>query len=110
MCAHKPSISWYNTPEAAQPGVYVYFGPEGEVLYIGKSSRDASIGSRLASHDRSKPRAQWREKAENGGSVFFIVTPDEVEAPSLEEYLIREMKPLGNKHGGPRPVPVQSTA
>jgi hypothetical protein len=88
--------SWYGTPESAQPGCYMYYSQEDEALYVGKASLDASIGSRLAAHDRRKPRVPWREKA---ASLLLIVTPNEFEASSLEEYLIDKLHPSGNKLG-----------
>jgi hypothetical protein len=35
-------------------------------------------------------------RAATAASVCLIVTPDAVEAPSLEEYLLKEVKPSGN--------------
>jgi hypothetical protein len=89
--AHTMS-SWHGTPESAEPGCYVYYSQQGEPLYVGKASLDTSIGLQLAVHDHV-PHAPWREKA---ASVLMIITPDEVEAPSLEEYLIGRLHPSGN--------------
>jgi len=87
---------WYHTDESAKPGCYVFYSEDGEALYVGKASLKATIGSRLAAHDRRQPRAPWREKA---ASVIFITVPDAIEASSLEEFLIRELEPIGNVLG-----------
>lgn len=89
--------AWYHTPESAMFGCYVFYSSTGEVLYIGKASLKATMGSRLAAHDRKIPRAQWREKAH---FVQFVSVSEPFEAPSLEEFLILQLRPEGNRIGG----------
>jgi hypothetical protein len=98
---HKPHDmkSWYATPESSKQGCYVFYSKDGEVLYVGKASLSASMGSRLAAHDRRIPRSQWRERA---AFVQFVSVTEPFEAPSLEEFLIERLRPTGNVRG-PKP-------
>jgi hypothetical protein len=89
--------SWYGTPEAARPGCYVFYSQTGEVLYVGKASLTRAVGNRLAAHDHSKPRTSWRERA---AFVQFVSVSEPFEAPSLEEFLVSRLCPIGNIRGG----------
>jgi hypothetical protein len=101
---HEPHsmTSWYASPESAKSGCYVFYSQSGEVLYIGKASLTASMGSRLASHDRAIPRSPWREQA---AFVQFVSVAEPFEAPSLEEFLIEKLRPIGNIRGGRSKAP-----
>lgn len=90
---------WWATPESAKPGCYAAYGSEGELLYVGKASWRASVGGRLASHDHREPRAEWRRLA---AYVQIVTVSEAFEAPSLEEFLIRELRPRHNAIGAPR--------
>jgi hypothetical protein len=89
--------SWYATPESSKQGCYVFYSENGQVLYVGKASLSASMGSRLASHDRRIPRSPWRERA---ALVQFVAVTEPFEAASLEEFLIERLHPTGNIRGG----------
>ncbi|MFZ0042933.1 MAG: exonuclease domain-containing protein, partial [Solirubrobacteraceae bacterium] len=74
------------------PGVYIFRDPSGRVLYVGKS---ISIRSRARAHFApSSPPAAWTEHAE---IVDYRATGSELGALVLENRLIKELKPPGNK-------------
>src|SRR5690606_24313526 len=77
-----------------QPGVYLFLGPEGETLYVGKARvlRDR-VRSYLAARGTS-PRldALLRDAA----GLDFIVTDSVVEALALENRLIKQRNPRFN--------------
>nr|PZN82737.1 MAG: excinuclease ABC subunit C [Acidobacteriota bacterium] len=77
-----------------QPGVYLFLGPEGETLYVGKARvlRDR-VRSYLAARGTS-PRldALLRDAA----GLDFIVTDSVVEALALENRLIKQRNPRYN--------------
>ena len=94
-------------PHAECQGVYCIFSDEGKLLYVGKASMTGTIGSRLSCHF-------WKTKAPNkkyefdgtvegwGGhpsKLFVRVTSESWEAPSLEEFLIKKLRPSGNVRG-----------
>lgn len=90
-------------PNAALPGVYAMFGEELKLLYVGKASGNSSVGNRLGSYftySENKEcnfcHSSWKPR--------FIATATidrefRFEAPSLEEYLIRELSPRWNTQG-----------
>ena len=90
--------AWWGTPESARPGCYAAYGADGDLLYVGKASWRASVGGRLAYHDRREPRAGWRRLAAH---VQLVTVSEAFEAPSLEEFLIRELRPRHNAIGAP---------
>lgn len=79
-------------PESA--GVYMFYGPEQELLYIGKSK-----------HVRTRARSHFSPAAmsENGGfrndvtSVESIATPGELSALLLESAMIKSHSPIHNR-------------
>ena len=88
--------AWWGSPESARPGCYAYFDAAGQILYVGKASMGASLGSRMAAHDHLVPMAPWRQLA---AFVVLIPVSEAFEAPSLEEYLIDRLLPPGNIYG-----------
>jgi hypothetical protein len=103
VCEPHNMKSWYRTPEASKPGCYVFYSDAGEVLYIGKASLTRDVGDRLAAHDYRKPRASWRKQA---AFVQFVSVSEAFEAPSLEEFLLTRLSPIGNiRRGKPPPDP-----
>jgi len=93
--------SW---PNAAGPGVYVILSPSQEVLYVGKASCNHTIGQRLAAHFVAGPDGEAKCTHDWWGEVRYVCTigfPEgrAFEAPALEEYLIKELKPRLNTHG-----------
>ena len=94
--------AWWGSPESARPGCYAFFDAAGLLLYVGKASMGASLGSRMAAHDHRVPTAPWRQRA---AFVVLVTVAEPFEAPSLEEYLIDRLRPPGNVHGlGAAPV------
>jgi len=83
-----PSHLLVDLPEA--PGVYLLFGAQDELLYIGKSK---SVRSRVRAHfnDRSERRMMRRV-----ARVETRLTAGELGALLLESRLIKELRPLYN--------------
>jgi DNA polymerase-3 subunit epsilon len=74
------------------PGVYLFRDSSGRVLYVGKS---ISIRSRARAHFApSTPPAAWTQHAT---VVDYRTTGSELGALVLENRLIKELKPPGNK-------------
>ena len=74
------------------PGVYLFRDERGKVLYVGKS---VSIRSRARAHFApSSPPAQWTAHA---AVVDYRTTRSELGALVLENRLIKELAPPGNK-------------
>ncbi|HLH67052.1 MAG TPA: exonuclease domain-containing protein [Solirubrobacteraceae bacterium] len=74
------------------PGVYLFRDAAGLVLYVGKS---VCIRSRARSHFApSAPDAPWREHAR---VVDYRATGSELGALVLENRLIKELRPPGNR-------------
>jgi DNA polymerase III subunit epsilon len=74
------------------PGVYIFRDATGRVLYVGKS---VSIRSRARAHFApSSPPAAWTEHAT---VVDYRTTGSELGALILENRLIKELRPPGNK-------------
>ena len=74
------------------PGVYLFRDDAGRVLYVGKS---VSIRSRARAHFApSSPPAAWTRHAT---VVDYRTTGSELGALILENRLIKELKPPGNK-------------
>ncbi len=74
------------------PGVYLFRDDAGRVLYVGKS---VSIRSRARAHFApSSPPATWTRHAT---VVDYRTTGSELGALILENRLIKELKPPGNK-------------
>ena len=90
-------------PDTCLPGVYLFATENGETRYIGKASRE--VGYRLGTYwnnDNGKAVPQ-NDKSEGVRYIATItVCKDRAfEASSIEEWLIREIKPKppGNKIG-----------
>lgn len=99
--------SWPDTwPNCHDAGIYAILDIELNVLYIGKSSMQGSVGARLSSYfvygdDRScnfKHEPYWTSRPR---FVWTVAVPESTrfEAPALEEYLIRELRPRDNTRG-----------
>lgn len=82
------------------PGVYLYRGPAGEILYVGKA---LSLRRRLANYlpaatgtDAASVPAKEREMVNRAATLEWIVTSNEVEALLLEHNLIKQHRPPFN--------------
>jgi len=76
------------------PGVYIFLGEGGEVLYVGKAS---SLRNRVRSYFQpsgASPKA--REIVREAVDLDYIVTRNEVEALILEDALIKKHRPRFN--------------
>jgi DNA polymerase-3 subunit epsilon len=77
------------------PGVYLFFGGEGELLYVGKS---VNIRARVLSHfsgDHASGRQM--EMCRNVHRIEFRPTAGELGALLLESRLIKELQPVYNQ-------------
>jgi excinuclease ABC subunit C len=82
------------------PGVYLYRGPTGDVLYVGKA---LSLRKRLANYlpavaggEGGRVGAKEREMVGRAAGLEWIVTSNEVEALLLEHNLIKQHRPPFN--------------
>ena len=93
------SASW---PHADSPGVYVMLDQDLNLLYIGKASCGANIGSRLGKYfDKTGRTRLGMEKFANVKFVSALHLPSDraFEAPAIEEYLISQLNPPLNVVG-----------
>lgn len=98
--------AWPDTwPGAYKPGVYIFLGEHGEILYVGKA---ANIGSRFGEYFKhvDYPRNTNCLIKYDSWSIepFFViivnVKPERpYEVSSLEGFLIKELKPTDNSVG-----------
>ncbi|HYM80768.1 MAG TPA: excinuclease ABC subunit UvrC [Candidatus Limnocylindria bacterium] len=78
----------------AQPGVYLFKGARGQVLYVGKAKRLSARVRSYLSGENSHPRL--RELMAEAEDLDVILTGSEVEALLLESTLVRQHKPHYN--------------
>lgn len=79
-------------PAPTSPGVYIFRGPEGEVLYIGKST---NLKRRVLDHLHIREEKD-QLLVEAYARVEFVPTHSEREALLLEANLVREHRPKYN--------------
>jgi excinuclease UvrABC nuclease subunit len=82
--------SWRQAPCRAKAGCYALYAEGQRLIYIGKASHGASIGTRLGVHlDKIRNGVskdhRWFEREPRFVDIIEVVEP--FEAPSLEEYL-----------------------
>jgi excinuclease ABC subunit C len=93
------SIPWTSDADLSgvpeRPGVYVFKGDDGKVLYVGKA---ANLRARLSNYRRmaSDERSNVRFMEKDAREVETIVTRTEKEAFLLEDSLIKTRKPPHN--------------
>ncbi|MCP4968533.1 MAG: excinuclease ABC subunit UvrC [bacterium] len=75
------------------PGVYLFHGPDGRVLYIGKAK---SLRKRLANYFSEDLLDRTRLMVAEAESVDWIVTDSEVDALMLEYTLVQKHQPRFN--------------
>ncbi|MFQ6131618.1 MAG: excinuclease ABC subunit UvrC [Armatimonadota bacterium] len=82
-----------NIPD--RPGVYIFKGREGEVIYVGKAR---SLKKRLATWLGERPKhSAWVDvMIRQAADLDYLVTSSEVEALVLEYNLIKEHRPKYN--------------
>ena len=94
VCEPHSMTSWWGESWRQPNRAAMWFiRPVGKSFGWGRASLTSDVGARLAAHDHQKPRRAWREQA---AFVQFVSVPEAFEAPSLEEYLIKELRPTGN--------------
>ncbi len=86
---HRPPAS--TIPEG--PGVYLFHGSDGRVLYIGKAK---SLRKRLANYFGGDLLARTRLMVNEADTVEWIVTDTEVDALMLEYTLVQKHQPRFN--------------
>ncbi len=79
-------------PGPDAPGVYLFRGPGGEVVYVGKSR---SLRRRVLDHLRARVEKDGTILAQSA-SVEFVPTANEREALLLEASLIKQYQPPNN--------------
>ncbi len=81
-----------NLPES--PGVYIFYGPNGAPLYVGKS---INIKERVLSHFSQNDIPSDMKIVKNIESIDAIKTAGELSALILEANLIKKLQPIFNK-------------
>ena len=86
----------------AKPGVYLFKGPQGEIIYVGK----AKVLKKRVSSYFAKQGTDWKIDSllAEFATIDFVVTGSEPEALLLEAHLIKEHQPKFNvllKEGQP---------
>ncbi len=76
-----------------RPGIYRMQGPEGEVLYVGKSIR---VKSRLLSYFRAEPGEKAAKLIKNTQAITWEYVPNEFAALVRELRLIKRYRPRYN--------------
>ncbi|HVM48392.1 MAG TPA: hypothetical protein VMU04_10210 [Candidatus Acidoferrum sp.] len=96
-------------PCGADPGVYFIFGTGVRLLYVGKASMGANIGSRLSTWFKETPgrgcrvvHSGWSEQP-RFVAALRVPAGMAFEAPALEEFLIDRLSPPDNRNGRIRP-------
>jgi hypothetical protein len=91
-------------PFNERQGVYIILDNKYEVCYVGKASMNNVLGSRLSSYfgyDEGRRCRLYHTWKSTPRFIFTVATPIDsaFEAASLEEFLIRELKPTDNSLG-----------
>ncbi len=84
----KTTIDFSSLPDA--PGVYLFYGPANELLYVGKSK---TIRTRVRSHFAASEEAWMMRRVRR---VEVRETAGELGALLLESQLIKELRPMFN--------------
>lgn len=99
VCEPQPWKGWWGSQNSKKQGCYVIYSSLGEPMYIGKASLKATMGSRLAAHERSRDE-RWSDAAQ----VQMVIVGEPFEAPSLEEFLLSRLSTRHNILGRRKPV------
>ena len=101
-CQHCWPETWPNSDKA---GIYAFLDRDLNVVYIGKSSMNSFLGARLSAYcgydENRNCRLHHSGWTASPRYVWTVGVPDELsfEAPALEEYLIKKLKPTDNVAG-----------
>ena len=87
----KPELK--DIPE--NPGIYLYLGKNGEILYVGKAK---NLRNRVSSYfvDFDNKPIRTRKMLQSARDIRFVVTSSEAEALLLENNVIKTEKPRYN--------------
>lgn len=77
----------------ANPGVYLYYDKDGEIIYVGKAK---NLKRRVSSYFNKEQSGKTRLLVSRITDIKFIVVDSESEALLLENNLIKEYKPRFN--------------
>lgn len=83
----------------AGPGVYRYFGPDGELLYVGKAKNLRRRLSNYRNAGRQKVHRKMRRLVKAASILTYEVCDSELSALLKEAELIRSLKPPFNVDG-----------
>lgn len=90
-------------PDAGAAGCYAIYSEDGDLLYIGKASVKNTLGRRLDTYfmgvrspTPGGPKGNWKSPPKY---IQTIRVNEPFEAPSLEEYLIKNLRPCDNDIG-----------
>ena len=81
------------------PGVYRFYGKEGEVLYVGKAKDLRARLTQYRNARRIKAHRKMKRIVRESARIEIEVTPSEVEALILENALIQDLEPRFNVAG-----------
>ena len=94
---------WKSTefPYSDDHGCYVFYSETYKLLYIGKASLKHALGARIAGYfrwniERETLVADGEWKPSPPRFLQTVKVNEAFEAPSLEEYLLRELDPPAN--------------
>ncbi|HNU83571.1 MAG TPA: GIY-YIG nuclease family protein, partial [Thermoanaerobaculia bacterium] len=76
-----------------EPGIYIFLGPEGQPLYVGKAR---SLRRRVASYLARELEPRLERMLAEAVDLDFLVTRDEIEALELENQWIKRHHPRFN--------------
>lgn len=92
-------------PNNGRPGCYAIFDRNRELIYVGKTN---NLGKRLGDYFKTDPSDPTRKRGVPKAPEAWVPEPYFVltvalahayEAPSLEAFLIEQLRPVGNKAG-----------
>lgn len=88
-----PLRDWVREHAENRPGVYRMYGPDGRILYVGKSVR---VRTRLLSYFRAEPGEKPAELIRETSKIRWDYIPDEFGSLVREMRLIQQRRPKYN--------------
>jgi hypothetical protein len=88
-------------PFTLNQSCYFFYAEDGSLLYVGKASFGADLAGRVSRYFTTRPTFRpvhtgWSKPPR---CLQTLKVHEAHEAPSLEEYLIQELRPFDNKIG-----------
>jgi len=104
VASHDPRLAWPEEwPSSGRPGVYIIFGADHQILYIGRAD---VLGVRLGNYFApvAGRGSACRVKSSDWGGddpafVGTVAVTHRFEASSFEEFLIEKLQPRTNSRG-----------